>query len=258
MDYTLIDTHAHLTFDRLYPRMDEIVANAKAVGFGRILVICTNLEEFYRARKYQEKEAMIDIALGFHPSDVGDVKEEDLVALEKILVAREVVAVGEIGLDYHYDNVDEAAQQALFVKQIELANTYGYPLLIHMRDATKDTLDILEKYHKTKFLMHCFSGSKETAQTVLRMGGYISFAGPLTFKNARGLLDVPPVVPIDRMFVESDAPFLTPHPFRGKENEPQYVRYTFDKLAELLQIDKKALADQMQLNYEQFFGVTLT
>ncbi|MDQ0361321.1 TatD family hydrolase [Breznakia pachnodae] len=253
MDYTLIDTHAHLTMDRLYVRIDEVIESAKEVGFDKVVVICTNLEEFYRARDYQKKEPMIDIALGFHPGDVQDVKESDLVELERALKDHEVIAVGEIGLDYHYEGYVEADQKKLFIDQIELANKYGYPILIHMRDATKDTLDIIKEHCKTKFLMHCFSGSKETATIVIKMGGYISFAGPITFKNARGLLEVPAVVPTDRIFVESDAPFLTPHPFRGKENESKYVAYTFEKVAELLDVDKKALADQMQLNFKEFF-----
>ncbi|MDF9825669.1 TatD DNase family protein [Breznakia sp. PF5-3] len=253
MNYKLIDTHAHLTFDRLYSRIDQIIADAKAAGFNKILVICTNLEEFYRAKEYQKKESMIDIALGFHPGDLEDIKPSDLKELEQIISNKEIIAIGEIGLDYHYDHTIADAQKELFIKQIDLANRYGYPILIHMRDATKDTLDILKEHCKTKFLMHCYSGSAETAKIVIKMGGYISFAGPLTFKNARGLLDVPAVVPMDRMFVESDSPFLTPHPFRGKENEPKYVTYTFDKVAELLNVDKKVLADQMQKNYKTFF-----
>lgn len=254
MSYFLIDTHAHLTCERLYSRIDEIIENAKAAKFNRILVICTSLEEFYRAKEYQAKEPMIDIALGFHPGDIDDVGEFELKELQRILENKEVIAVGEIGLDYHYDNISEEKQQRLFITQIQMANTYNLPILIHMRDATKDTLDILEKYSETKFLMHCFSGSVETAKVILKMNGYISFAGPITFKNARGLLDVPQVVPINRLFVESDSPYLTPHPFRGKENEPKYVQYTFEKVCELLAIEPKILADQMQLNYDDFFG----
>lgn len=254
MNYFLIDTHAHLTCDRLYPRIDEIIANAKAAGFNRILVICTCLEEYYRAKEYKKKEPMIDIALGFHPGDVNDVGDFELRELERIIANKEIIALGEIGLDYHYDNISEEKQHELFITQIQMANTHNLPILIHMRDATKDTLDILKKYSKTKFLMHCFSGSAETAKIILEMNGYISLAGPITFKNARGLLDVPQVVPTNRLFVESDSPYLTPHPFRGKENEPQYVRYTFDKVCELLQVEPKMLADQMQLNYDDFFG----
>jgi len=253
MNYKLIDTHAHLTMDRLYVRIDEIIENAKQAGFNKIVVICTNVEEFNRAKEYQKKEAMIDIALGFHPGDVNDIVESDLKELEQAMLKHEIIAVGEIGLDYHYEGYVKEDQKQLFMRQIELANTYDYPILIHMRDATKDTLDILKEHCKTKFLMHCFSGSKEIAKEVIKMGGYISFAGPLTFKNARGLLEVPQVVSLERMFVESDAPFLTPHPFRGKENESKYVAITFDKVAEILDIDKKQLADQMQLNFQSFF-----
>ena len=253
MEYKLIDTHAHLTMERLYIRIDEILENAKRVGFNKIVVVCTNLEEFHRAKDYQKKEPMIDITLGFHPNDVQNVKESDLTALEQILINDEIIAIGEIGLDYHYEGYVKEEQKQLFIKQIELANKYAYPIVVHMRDATSDTLDIIEKHCKTKFLMHCFSGSIETAKIVVKMGGYISFAGPITFKNARGLSEVPQVVPIERMFVESDAPFLSPHPFRGKENESKYVVYTFEKVAELLEVDQKELANQMQMNFKTFF-----
>lgn len=255
MERTLIDTHAHLTMDRLYGRIDQIIADAKAAGFLRIVVVCTSVEEFYRAKAYQQQEDMIDIALGFHPGDVDDITSADLAVLEACLQNNDIIAVGEIGLDYHYEPFDKGRQKQLFIQQIELANRYGYPILIHMREATKDTLDILKEYCHTKFLMHCFSGSKETAKIVLSMGGYISFAGTITFKNASGLLEVPPVVPLNRIFVESDAPFLTPHPFRGVENETKYVRYTFDKVVELLNVDAMELSLTMINNYKMFFNV---
>ncbi len=254
MDYSLIDTHAHLTFDRLYQRVDEIVEHALDAGFNKIVCICTSIEEFDRALIIQKKyPKLLDIALGFHPSDLFDISEADHERLEQACKQHEIVAIGEIGLDYHYEGTDIEMQKELFIRQMKLANTYDYPILIHMRDATKDTLELIEEHCKTKFLMHCFSGSKETAKVVVTMGGYISFAGPLTFKNARGLLEVPAVVPMNKMFIETDCPFLTPHPFRGKENEPMYASYTFAKLVELLGVDAKQLADQMQENYKRFF-----
>ncbi|MFV0380978.1 MAG: TatD family hydrolase [Breznakia sp.] len=251
----LIDTHAHLTCNRLYPRIDEIVASAKTAGLKRILVVCTNLEEFYRAKKYKEKNDMIRIALGFHPGDVEGVDEQAIQGLLQSIVDRDIIAIGEIGLDYHYEPYDENKQKSLFIKQIQLANKYKLPILIHMRDATKDTLDILKKYAKTKFLMHCFSGSVESANIVQAMGGYLSFAGVITFKNAKGLLNVASTVASHRLFVESDAPYLTPHPFRGKENESKYIVYTFDKIAELKQMEPQKLAEQMEQNFYDFFQV---
>lgn len=252
MEYGLIDSHCHITCDELYERVDEVIANAKANHVEKMLVICTHFNEFERAKKLQEQYAFLDVALGFHPSDLYDFKEADYLRLETIVKNKEVVALGEIGLDYYWDDVKHEDQKEGFIRQIKIANEYHMPILIHMRDATKDTLDILREHCTTKFLMHCYSGSKETAAEVMRMGGYISFAGPITFKNARGLNEVPQVCDINRILVETDCPYLTPHPHRGKRNEVMYVHYTFEKVAELLNMDEEALAKQMHNNYQAF------
>lgn len=252
MSYGLIDSHCHITCDELYERIDEVMNNAKMNHVERMLVICTHFNEFERAKTLQKQYANIDIAMGFHPSDLYDFSEDDYIRLESLLKNKEIVALGEIGLDYHWDDVAHEDQKVGFIRQIELANKYHAPILIHMRDATKDTMDILRTYCKTKFLMHCYSGSKETAVEVMKMGGYISFAGPLTFKNARGLIEVPEVCDIKRILVETDCPYLTPHPHRGKRNEPMYVHYTFEKVAQLLNIDEEVLAIQMKENYQEF------
>ncbi|MDD3049307.1 MAG: TatD family hydrolase [Bacilli bacterium] len=252
MDYELIDTHCHITCDELYERIEDVLANAKARQVGRMLVVCTHFNEYERAKKLQEQYPFLDIAMGFHPSDLYDFKEEDYIRLEEIIKQKAIVALGEIGLDYHWDDVTKEDQAVGFIRQINLANQYQLPILIHMRDATKDTLDILKEHCKTKFLMHCYSGSKETAKEIMRMNGYISFAGPITFKNARGLNEVPQVCDINRILVETDCPYLTPHPHRGKRNEPMYIHYTFEKVASLLDIEPAKLAQQMQQNYQHF------
>lgn len=252
MSYGLIDSHCHITCDELYERIDEVMNNAKMNHVERMLVICTHFNEFERAKTLQKQYANIDIAMGFHPSDLYDFSEDDFIRLELLLKNKEIVALGEIGLDYHWDDVAHEDQKVGFIRQIELANTYHVPILIHMRDATKDTMEILKTYCKTKFLMHCYSGSKETAVEVMKMGGYISFAGPITFKNARGLIEVPEVCDIKRILVETDCPYLTPHPHRGKRNESMYVHYTFEKVAQLLNVNEEALASQMNENYQEF------
>ena len=252
MSYTLIDTHCHITSERLYERIEEVMQNAKSHSVEEMLVVCTHFKSFERAKELQKKYTGIKIALGFHPSDLYDFKEEDYVRLEEVLKNNEVDALGEIGLDYYWDSVTKEDQKVGFIRQIELANKYHMPMIIHMRDATKDTLDILKEHAQTKFVMHCFSGSSETAKEVMRMGGYISFAGPITFKNARGLTEVPEVCDKERIFVETDCPYLTPHPHRGKVNEPMYVDYTFKKVCELLGEDEEYLADRMRQNFYQF------
>ena len=140
------------------------------------------------------------------------------------------------------------------IRQLKLAAECDLPISIHMRDATADCLDLLKTYAKTPFVMHCFSGSVETAMEVVRMGGYISFAGPLTFKNARALPEVAKIVPAERILCETDCPYLTPVPHRGKENEPMYVRFTFDKICELRNADPQRMSEQILQNYHRFLG----
>ena len=252
MKVQLFDSHCHLTCDALYERVDEVIKVAHDSGVVSFLVIATNFEEYERAVLLKDKYAGIKIGLGFHPNDLYAFNEDDYVHLEQLLKDNKIDALGEIGLDYHWDDVAKDDQKIGFIRQIQLANKYKYPILIHMREATQDTLDILKAYSETNFVMHCFSGSKEVAQEVMKMGGHISFAGPLTFKNARGLLEVPAVCRKDRILIETDCPYLTPHPYRGKQNEPHYITNTFDKLCMLLDEDKQKLAVQLYANYQMF------
>lgn len=253
MENKIIDTHAHLTCEDLYPRINGVIDDARAAGIDKMICVCCLPEEYQRALSINDDN--IYPAYGIHPEYADEVSDKWRQELEEAAAEMKLIAIGEIGLDYHWvkDNADK--QKELFVWQLKLAEKYQLPVLIHMRDATKDTLDILREYCKVPFIMHCFSGSKETAAEVLHMGGYISFAGPITFKNAKGLLDIPKLVPKDRMFVETDCPYMTPVPFRGKQNESKYVSYTFAKVCELLSMDKDEMAKQMQDNFKHLFKI---
>lgn len=248
----LLDSHCHITCDRLYGRIEEVLVHAQEQNIEKMMIICTNFIEYERARKLADQDARFQVALGFHPNELYSFQESDYIKLEALLADNKLDALGEIGLDYHWDDVKKEDQTEGFIRQIELANKYQYPILIHMRDATKDCIDVLKNYAKTKFVLHCFSGSSETAKEVMRMGGYISFAGPLTFKNARGLTEVPAVCDLDKILIETDCPYLTPHPHRGKENEPMFVRYTFEKLCTLLDLGEERLSEQIKKNYDNF------
>lgn len=253
MDYSLIDTHCHITCDRLFPRIEEVITNARAHQITRMMIVCTNFIEFERAEAIQAQGVTFDIALGFHPTDLNEVSEADYQRLESLIKEGRLTALGEIGLDYHWDNVKKEDQMIGFRRQLELAKTYQLPILIHMREATKDTLDILQEYPSVTGIFHCFSGSIETAKKALALGYYISIGGPVTFKNARGLPEVTAQIPANRLFVETDCPFLTPHPYRGTENEPMYVRYTFQKVCECKGIGEEELAKTMIDNYRTLF-----
>lgn len=249
----IIDTHAHITCEELYPEATEILKRAKEAGVTRILCICLNLKEAQRVFQLMETYDWLDAAIGFHPSDLYDMGEEDWIGLEMIAKDERIIAIGEIGLDYHWDDVDKETQKKAFIHQIELANRVNKPVLIHMRDATKDTMDILRQYKKVPGILHCYSGSLETAQEAIKMDLYISVGGPLTFKNARGLPEIVTQLPLEHLFVETDCPYLTPHPFRGKRNEPMYITYTAARLAEIKQVKESIILKQMEQNYEQLF-----
>lgn len=251
---TLIDTHCHITCDALYERIDEVLENARQAGIEKMLIICTDFTEYERAQQLKEREPeRFDIALGFHPNDLYAFQEADYERLEELLKQERLIAVGEIGLDYHWEDVQPQDQKTGFIRQIRLAQKYNKPILIHMREATKDTLDILKDMGPLKGIMHCYSGSKEVAMELIKIGFYISFGGPLTFKNSRGAPATAEALPLNRLFVETDSPYLTPHPFRGKQNEPMYVRYTFDKLCEIKAVEKNPAAEQLRKNYEELF-----
>lgn len=253
MEYSLIDTHCHITCDRLFSRIEEVIANAKAHHITRMMIVCTNYIEFERAEALNVQDTKFDIAFGFHPTDLNEVGEADYQQLETLIKEGRLTAIGEIGLDYHWDNVERKDQIVGFRRQLELANTYELPILIHMREATKDTLDIIQEYPSVHGVFHCFSGSIETAKKALSLGYYISIGGPITFKNARGLPEVTAQIPADRLFVETDCPFLTPHPYRGIENEPMYVQYTFQKVSECIGMREEELSSRMVKNYQTLF-----
>lgn len=258
MVYKLTDTHCHITCDDLFERIDDVLRNAKEHHVGRMMIVCTSFKEFERARELKKKDPnLFDIALGFHPNDLYKFNEKDYVRLESLLQHKELAALGEIGLDYHWDDVKREDQIQGFIRQIELAKTYQVPILIHMREATKDTLDILKEHGPITGIFHCYSGSYETALEAMKLGFYIAYGGPLTFKNSRGAPEVAAKLPIDRLFVETDSPYLTPHPYRGKQNEPMYVDVTFKRLCEIKNVNEEILAKQLEENYQCLFNKSL-
>ena len=167
--------------------------------------------------------------------------------------SNQIDCLGEIGLDYYWDKSFINEQKELFIKQIQMANHANLPISIHMREATKDCLDILREHAKTKVIFHCFSGSKETMNECLKMGAYISFAGPITFKNNRQGVECATLCPLDRILTETDSPYLAPVPYRGKTNEPKYVEFTTKKICELKEIDVETLCAQISNNFQSLF-----
>lgn len=251
-----IDTHAHLNYEDKYKETGELLADIRAAGVGMVVDVGWNYESSALAARQAQAHRGLFFAAGLHPSNLADFAEGDFARMAGLLSAPKGVAVGEIGLDYHYEGTDEGAQRRAFAAQLELADALGLPVIIHSRDAAADTLRILrdnrEKLHNGG-VMHCFSGSPETAKEYLKLGLYISFAGPVTFKNARRLDEVAKMVPADRMLAETDSPYLAPEPLRGTLNTPANVVKVYEKLALLRGEPLEALCEQIEQNARTLF-----
>jgi TatD DNase family protein len=233
----MIDTHAHLQDKKLRANLDELLGRAQEAGVEKIICVGYDLvssqEAVLLARKYKQ----IYAAVGIHPHDAQTLTPEGLEKLRDLAKDPRVVAIGEIGLDYYRDLSPRDKQKEAFIEQIKLAHEIGKPIIIHDRDANQDVMDIIkkEKAGKNGGVMHCYSGSLPLAIESIKEGFYISFAGPLTYKNAKKAQEVASKIPQNRLLVETDCPYLTPEPLRGKLNEPAHVRYVVQKMAELRQ-----------------------
>lgn len=230
----LIDTHCHLDFPDFAPEQEAIVARAKADGVARLVTISTHVEKFAAIRAIAERYADVFCTVGTHPNHAHEEREAGVAELVELASHPKCVGIGEAGLDYHYDKAPRELAARVFRTHIAAARETGLPLVIHSRDADDDCAAILrDEMGKGAFkaLLHCFTSSRALAEAALELGLYISFSGVLTFKNSQELRDIARDVPLDRLLVETDAPFLAPVPHRGKRNEPAFVADTARTLA---------------------------
>lgn len=253
----LFDTHSHLNDPALSDQADDIVQRALSVGVTRIVVPGYDRQSSLLAIELAERYAGVFALVGFHPHDAKDVTDSDLVDLESWCRHDKVVGIGEIGLDYHYDNSPRDIQQRVFRSQIAIARRAALPIVIHDREAHADIVAALkeEQANEVGGVMHCFSGSAEMAAECLAMNFYISFGGPLTFKNAKKSVAVAQKLPSDRLLIETDAPWLTPEPYRGQRNEPANVRFVAQKLADIRNITLSAAAELTYSNANRAFAL---
>ena len=251
----LFDTHAHLNDERFDEIRCELIESLKENGIGAYCEIGYDVESSQSAVELSKKYDFIYAACGVHPHDTQNLTEDDMSVLKELLKNPKAVALGEIGLDYYYDNSERDKQRFWFDRQLKLASDINKPVIIHTRDAMADTIDILKANKNNRGIIHCYSGSKESAKILLNMGYYISFAGPLTFKNASAALEVAAYVPDDRILIETDSPYLAPVPYRGKTNTPVYVAEVAKKLAEIRNVSFEYISELTNENAKRIYGI---
>lgn len=253
----LFDTHVHLNADQFENDVDEVIRRAKEAGVNYMVVVGFDEKTIKKAMALVENYDGLYAAVGWHPVDAVDMTEEHLQWLEELAAHPKVVALGEMGLDYHWDKSPKDVQKEVFRKQIQLAKKVNLPIIIHNREASGDVVQILKEEGAAEVggIMHCFSGSTEIAKQCLEMNFYISLGGPVTFKNAKKPQEVAKAVPLDRLLVETDCPYLAPHPHRGKRNEPAYVKFVAEKIAELKEISFEELAKVTTENAKKLFRI---
>ena len=252
----LVDSHCHLTYDDFSEDFDEMIARAKENGVTTILNAGNNIGEIAEQIELSEKYPFIYTAVGVHPhnaSEYENIKAEDFIKQSE---HKKIVAIGECGLDYYYDYSPKDVQIKVFQEQIKAAQESGLPLIIHTRDADEDTMEILDKMYKQKSFtgeLHCFSSGKKLAEYALSIGLYLSASGIITFNKSADLRDIFSEIPLDRLLIETDSPFLAPVPMRGRRNEPAFVLHTAEKLAQLRGLSLDKIAEITSDNFFRLF-----
>lgn len=229
----IFDSHAHYDDEQFDCDRDELLSSMKNRNVGHIISCGVDIKSSEYTVELCKKYPFIHAAIGYHPCNIPDDAFADLDSLRLLSKKRQVVAIGEIGLDYYWDKSRIDIQKDFFKKQLTLANELNLPVIIHSRDATEETLDIVKK-HRAKGVIHCFSGSPEIAEEYIKLGYYIGIGGAVTFKNARKLPEVLKKIPLDRLLLETDCPYMAPEPFRGKRNDSSLIIYIAEKISQLV------------------------
>lgn len=251
----LFDTHAHLLDKRFDEDRQAVIDALPGRGVVGMIEVGCDIRDSARAAALAAQTDYIYAAVGVHPHEAAETEDDYLDELEALAAQPKVVAIGEIGLDYHYDFSPRDVQQKVFAEQLALARRLDIPIALHMREATADTMGILRDFEGIRGVMHCFSGSAETALECIKMGLCVSFTGVVTFQNARKTIEAVEAVPLESLMAETDCPYLSPEPMRGKRNDPGNVRYVIEKLAEIKNISFEEMCEINIRNTKELYDI---
>jgi len=253
------DSHCHLDYPQLYNQLDDVVKRAMENKIKYLLTICTTLESFSKIKLIIEKYENIYGTFGIHPHETkghSDINSKYIIDLKK--KNKKIVGIGETGLDFYYNHSEKNIQEKSFIEHINAALELNIPVIVHSRNAESKTYEILKSEKKNsnlKILLHCFTGSKEFASKLIDLNSYISLSGIITFKNSKELLDTVSYIPISNLLVETDSPYLSPNPYRGKTNEPSYIVHTVDKLSQIKNISRANVINTTTNNFKKLFNI---
>ncbi len=252
----MIDSHCHLDHEPLFNDIENIIKRSKEAGIEKLLTICTTFKSYEKIKQLVKKDAIIYGTYGIHPHEAKNDKVTSKIIIDQVTQNKKIIGIGETGLDFYYNLSDKIDQIKSFEEHIEAAIKLNIPLIIHSRNAEDDTFEILNNYKKDnlKILMHCFTGSKKFAMKLLNMNAYFSASGIITFKNSVDLQETFKFLPLEKILIETDSPYLAPVPNRGKKNEPAFVRYTAEKMAMIKNITTENLVKTTTSNFNDLFS----
>lgn len=252
----IFDTHAHYDDEQFDGDRDELLKSMPDFGVGTIVDVSATYESCEKVLTLAGKYPHVYAAIGVHPDEVGELNEDKIQHMKELCCNKKVVAVGEIGLDYYWDNEPHEVQQKWFIRQLELAGEVKKPVIIHSREAAADTMYIMKNYAQgLGGVIHCYSYSREMAEEYVKMGFYIGIGGVVTFKNAKKLKDVVAAIPIEKIVLETDCPYMAPEPYRGKQNQSSYIRYVAEKIAELKEMSPEEVIAVTEKNARDLYGI---
>tara|TARA_B110000003_G_scaffold264212_1_gene288775 strand:- start:503 stop:1264 length:762 start_codon:yes stop_codon:yes gene_type:complete len=253
----MIDSHCHLDHEPLLENLNDVINRSKEVGLTKLLTICTTLDSFERIKSIIKKDEMIYGTYGIHPHETENDQIKKQTIIKEVRENNKIIGIGETGLDFYYNHANKTRQIDSFKTHIEASIALNIPVIIHSRDAEEETFDLLNSYKSSdlKILMHCFTGSLDFSKKLLTLGAFFSASGIITFKNSTDLQKTFKNIPLEKLLIETDSPFLAPIPMRGKKNEPSFIKYTLEKLSNLKETTVEHMSDVTTNNFNKLFNL---